>query len=228
MPKPLYDESDHKKSDNGSGMHVSVSLWKKKSTNSINLFYDENEKTAEISQTGRYFIGGILDHACSLAAIVTPTVNSYNRLIPGFEAPVYLAWASGNRSAVVRVPVNEKRSSKSKRIEFRAPDPSANPYLAFSATVAAGLDGIKRKIEPGDQTSKDIYKMKDSERKGLGIGTLPSNLYEALNALKSDSSYLGDCFNSELISTYLELKYDELNKLKNNSRFEQFLTYYDV
>jgi glutamine synthetase len=228
MPKPLYDEIDNKKSDNGSGMHVSVSLWKKKSTNSINLFYDENEKTAEISQTGRYFIGGILDHACSLAAIVTPTVNSYNRLIPGFEAPVYLAWASGNRSAVVRVPVNEKRSSKSKRVEFRAPDPSANPYLAFSATVAAGLDGIKRKIEPGDQTHKDIYKMKDSERKGLGIGTLPSNLYEALNALKSDCSYLEDCFNSELISTYLELKHEELKKLKNNSRFEQFLTYHDV
>ena len=229
MPKPLFDENDHKKSDNGSGMHVSISLWKKKSSNSVNLFYDENEKTAEISQTGRYFIGGILDHACSLAAIVTPTVNSYNRLIPGFEAPVYLAWASGNRSAVVRVPVNEKRSSKSKRIEFRAPDPSANPYLAFSATVAAGLNGIKKKIDPGDQINKDIYKMKELERKSLGIGTLPATLDESLTALKSDFSYLSDCFNSDLLATYLELKYDELDKLKkNNSKFEQFMTYHDV
>ena len=153
----------------------------------------------------------------------------YNRLIPGFEAPVYLAWASGNRSAVVRVPVNEKRSSKSKRIEFRAPDPSANPYLAFSATVAAGLNGIKKKIDPGDQINKDIYKMKELERKSLGIGTLPTSLDESLTALKSDFSYLSDCFNSDLLATYLELKYDELNKLKkNNSKFEQFMTYHDV
>jgi glutamine synthetase len=122
-------------------MHVSVSLW----SGGSNMFYDQDDFYAELSQIGRYFIGGVLKHASSLAAFVAPTVNSYHRLVPGFEAPVYAAWSRGNRSAVLRVPVNEKKTGKSKRIEFRAPDPSANPYLAFSATVAAGLDGIRER-----------------------------------------------------------------------------------
>ena len=133
MPKPIYDYSNPRSSegDNGSGMHVSVSLWSGEAT----YFMTPTTTTRELSQIGRYFIGGVLKHASSLAALVAPTVNSYHRLVPGFEAPVYAAWSRGNRSAVLKVPVNERNTGKSKRIEFRAPDPSANPYIAFSATV---------------------------------------------------------------------------------------------
>ena len=169
MPKPIFDNENHPKgdyaggdADNGSGMHTSISLWNDSDNvrnNKNNIFYDENDGYAELSQIARYFIGGVLDHASSLAALVTPTVNSYYRMIPGFEAPVYIAWARGNRSAVVRVPVDQKNNFKSKRIEFRAPDPSPNPYLAFSAIVSAGLDGIKRKIDPGSPINENIYKM---------------------------------------------------------------------
>ena len=177
-------------SDNGSGMHVSISLW----SGSSNVFYDPEDCYAELSQVGRYFIGGILDHSSSLAALVAPTVNSYNRLVPGFEAPVYTAWSRGNRSAVVRVPVNNRNTAKSKRIEFRAPDPSANPYLAISATVSAGLDGIGKKIDPGDAVNQDIYKMSDSERSSRGIKTLPRELEESIDALKNDQGYLKPYF----------------------------------
>jgi glutamine synthetase len=229
MPKPIFDPLNNENSDNGSGMHVSISLWSKSTGKNENLFYDESDDYAELSQTGRYFIGGILDHARSLSAIVTPTVNSYKRIIPGFEAPVYIAWARGNRSAVVRLPVNEKKSSNSKRIEYRAPDPSANPYLAFSAIVAAGLDGINRKIEPGNPISEDIYKMSDSRRKDLGIGVLPGSLEEALSSLKSDSNYLNLCFHHDLISTYSDLKNKEIVEIGNDeSVINQFMFYYDV
>jgi glutamine synthetase len=229
MPKPIFDENNPQKGDNGSGMHVSTSLWTKSSSKNVNLFYDENDDYAEISQTGRYFIGGILDHAQSLAAIVNPTVNSYKRITPGFEAPVYIAWAKGNRSAVVRVPVNEKGNTNSKRIEFRAPDPSSNPYLAFSAIVAAGMDGINKKTEPGNPTHEDIYKMTDSKRKSLGIDVLPGSLQESLLALKSDSSYLDLCFQNNLIDTYVELKNDEINEVgSGKSRINQFMFYYDI
>jgi glutamine synthetase len=229
MPKPIFDSLNNENSDNGSGMHVSISLWTKSASKNANLFYDESDDYAELSQTGRYFIGGILDHARSLSAIVTPTVNSYKRIIPGFEAPVYIAWARGNRSAVIRLPINEKKSSSSKRIEYRAPDPSANPYLAFSAIVAAGLDGINRKIEPGNPVSEDIYKMSDSRRKNLGIGVLPGSLEEALSALKSDSNYLNLCFHPDLISTYSDLKNKEIAEIGNDeSVINQFMFYYDV
>jgi glutamine synthetase len=229
MPKPIFDENDPQKGDNGSGMHVSISLWTKSSSKNVNLFYDDNDDYAEISQTGRYFIGGILDHAKSLAAIVNPTVNSYRRIIPGFEAPVYIAWAKGNRSAVIRVPVNEKGNAKSKRIEFRAPDPSANPYLAFSAIVAAGMDGINKKTEPGNPIHEDIYNMTDSTRQSLGIDVLPGSLEESLLALKSDSSYLNLCFQNNLIDTYVELKNNEIAEVgRDKSRINQFMLYYDV
>ncbi len=137
--------------------------------------------------------------------------------------------AKGNRSAVVRVPVNEKGNTKSKRIEFRAPDPSANPYLAFSAIVAAGMDGINKKTEPGNPVHENIYKMTDSKRKSLGIDVLPSSLEESLMALKSDSSYLDLCFQNNLIDTYVELKNDEINEVGiDKSRINQFMLYYDV
>ncbi|MFB5600101.1 MAG: type I glutamate--ammonia ligase [Nitrososphaeraceae archaeon] len=231
MPKPIFDEYQPTKGDNGSGMHVSLSLWKKSGSNKghSNIFYDQDDEYAELSQTGRYFVGGILEHASSLSAIVSPTVNSYYRIIPGFEAPVYIAWARGNRSAVVRIPINDKGNDTSKRIEFRSPDPSANPYLAFSAIVAAGIDGIKNKTEPNNPINEDIYKMSDHKRNSLGIKTLPSSLNEALLSLKDDSKYLEICFNKELISTYIELKFKEIAEVgSDKSKSRQFLYYYDV
>lgn len=231
MPKPIFDESDPTKGDNGSGMHVSVSFWKKSTstTNNSNIFYDSDDAYSELSQVGRYFIGGLLDHAPSLSSLVTPTVNSYYRLIPGFEAPVYVAWARGNRSAVVRIPVNAKGNDSSKRIEFRAPDPSANSYLAFSAIVAAGLDGIKNKIDPGNPINENIYKMSDHKRKSFGINMLPSSLNEALMFLKSDSKYLNICFERQLIDVYISIKLQEIAEIgTDKSKLKQFLYYYDV
>jgi glutamine synthetase len=230
MPKPIFDD-DGSSDDNGSGMHTSVSLWDSPTNNKPmhNIFYDENDGYAELSQTARYFIGGILEHARSLAAFVTPTVNSYYRMVPGFEAPVYIAWARGNRSAVIRVPVDTKNNFKSKRIEFRAPDPSANPYLAFSAIVAAGLDGIKRRTDPGSSVDENIYKMSDSKRNSLGIKSLPSSLEESLQVLGSDSNYLKTCFHSELIETYTMIKEEEIIQVgKDKSKPMQFMFYYDV
>jgi glutamine synthetase len=228
MPKPIFDKKNPNSGDNGSGMHVSISLWSKSSGSSKNIFYDQDDNYAELSQEGRYYIGGMLDHASSLAAIVAPTVNSYHRMVPGFEAPVYIAWSRGNRSAVIRVPVNEKNNAKSKRIEFRAPDPSANSYLAFSAIVAAGLDGIKKKIDPGDPTSENIYKMSDSRRNSLGIKSLPGSLEESLEALKNDSDYLKICFNNELLDTYMAIKQEEMIEAGERTKISQFILYYDV
>ena len=170
----------------------------------------------------------MFDNASSLEAIVAPTVNSYHRMVPGFEAPVYIAWSRGNRSAVIRVPVNEKNNAKSKRIEFRAPDPSANSYLAFSAIVAAGLDGIKKKIDPGDPISENIYKMPDSRRNSLGIKSLPGSLEESLEALKNDSDYLKICFNNELLDTYMAIKEEEMIEAGERTKMSQFILYYDV
>jgi glutamine synthetase len=233
MPKPIFNKNDQRSAignDNGSGMHTSISLWESlRNNNSSNLFYDENDDYAQLSQTARYFIGGILDHSSSLASFVTPTVNSYYRLIPGFEAPIYVAWARGNRSTVIRVPVDEKNNYKTKRIEFRAPDPSANPYLAFSSIVAAGLDGINRKIDPGDPVNENIYKMSDSRRKSLGIKSLPSSLEESLTVLNNDLDYLKTCFHTELIETYIRLKEEEINEIgKDKSKARQFMLYYDI
>lgn len=227
MPKPIFDENDIHKGDNGSGMHISLSLWSK-TTNENNLFYDENDDYAELSQLGRYFIGGIISHTKSLISIVSPTVNSYKRLVPGFEAPVYIAWSRGNRSAVIRLPINEKNNMKSKRVEFRAPDPSSNPYLAISAIIAAGIDGINKKTDPGDPIDKNIYKMTESEKRLQKIESIPSNLDDALKELKNDNNYLKICFSNELIETYLEIKSKETKLLEDRSKFKQFLYYYDI
>ena len=225
MPKPIFDESDPggSESDNGSGMHVSMSLW----SGTSNIFYDAGDDYAELSQTGRYFIGGVISHASSLAALVASTVNSYHRMVPGFEAPVYAAWSRGNRSAVLRVPVNDRHNAKSKRIEFRAPDPSANPYLAFSAIVAAGLDGIRKKIEPGNPVNENIYKMTDYARTGLGIKSLPGSLQESIDALKADHEYLNPCFQGDLLETFIALKQEEITYAAG-SKERQFMLYRDV
>jgi glutamine synthetase len=230
MPKPFFDDNSHssiKLADNGSGMHVNVSVWE--ADGKKNLFYDPNDSYAELSQTGRYFVGGILEHAPSLSAIVAPTINSYRRLIPGYEAPVYVGWARGNRSAIIRVPTVERNSAKSKRIEFRAPDPSANPYLALSAIVAAGIDRIPKKIDPGEPINEDIYSLSESRRKALGIRGLPSTLDQALYGLNSDSAYLLQfSFTKELLQSYLELKEQEIKEGKRKGRSWQIRQYYDV
>ncbi len=200
MPKPIAG-------DNGNGMHTHVSLWDKDGKK--NLFFDPNDEYAELSQTARYFIGGLLEHGRALAALVAPTTNSYRRLVPGFEAPIYLVWSKANRSAAVRVPIYFKGEERAKRIEFRPPDPSANPYLAFSALVLAGLDGIKKKIEPGDPVDKDVYHMTQEEKRQLGIRELPRNLEEALDELESDHEFLKPVFSEDLIETYIELKREE-------------------
>ncbi|MCD6324400.1 MAG: type I glutamate--ammonia ligase [Desulfurococcales archaeon] len=194
MPKPLSD-------DNGSGMHVHVSLW----INSSNVFWDEE---GELSQVGRYFVGGILEHGKSIAALVASTTNSYKRLVPGYEAPVYLAWGYANRSVAVRVPKTQKPSGS--RVEFRVPDPLSNPYLALSAILLAGLDGVRKKIDPGDPLRRNAYKLSPNEIKELGIETLPRNLWEAIEHLETDNDYLRPAFPAELIEKYIELKKKEV------------------
>ena len=200
MPKPIAG-------DNGNGMHTHVSLWDKEGKK--NLFFDPNDEYAELSQTARYFIGGLIEHGRALAALVAPTTNSYRRLVPGFEAPIYLVWSKANRSAAIRVPIYYKGEEKAKRIEFRPPDPSANPYLAFAAIVLAGLDGIRKKIEPGDPVDKDVYHMSEEEKRQLGIKELPRNLDEALDELESDNEFLKPVFDRDVLETYIELKREE-------------------
>lgn len=185
--------------DNGNGMHIHVSLWR----DSTNLFYDEEG----LSQIGRYFIGGLIEHGRSLSAIVSPTVNSYKRLVPGYEAPVYLTWGYGNRSVAVRVPVvNDKDNF---RIEYRPPDPTANPYLAVSAIVLAGLDGIQKKIDPGDPVEVNVYRLSEDYIRRHRISSLPHSLLEALEELEVDNEYLKPVFTKEFIEKYIELKKKE-------------------
>lgn len=219
IPKPLFG-------DNGSGMHVHFSLWDRSSGK--NLMYDPNDEYAEISQIGRYIIGGILEHARSLSAIVSPTVNSYRRLVPGFEAPVYIAWSKGNRSAIVRVPVYYKGIEKAKRIEYRSPDPSANPYLAFAAILMAAVDGVKKKKDPGDPVDENIYHLSAEKRKALNIKELPRSLDEALDELESDNEYLKPVFNSAILQTYIDLKREEARALQMYPHPMELYYYLDV
>ena len=202
MPKPLC-------LDNASGMHVHVSIWRGKE----NAMYDENDDYAEISQIGRYFIGGLLEHARALTAICCPTVNSYKRLVPGFEAPIYIMWSRRNRSALVRVPVYYKgrKYSAYKRVEFRSADPSCNTYLAFSCILMAGLDGIKRKIDPGDPVDEDVYKLTPERRRALGIGELPTTLRDALEEMKSDE-VIHRTLGSHIFDAFIEYKMQDWNQ----------------
>jgi len=190
MPKPLFK-------DNGSGMHCHQSLWK----NGSNLFFDSNGY-ALLSTPALNYIGGILKHAPSLLAFCAPTTNSYRRLVPGYEAPVNLVYSQRNRSAAVRIPMYNA-NPKAKRIEFRAPDPAANPYLAFAAMLMAGLDGIKKGIEPGKPADYDLY-----EGNGRRTPTTPGSLHESLTALRKDHDFLleGGVFTPDLIEKYIEYK----------------------
>jgi glutamine synthetase len=193
MPKPVFG-------DNGSGMHVHFSFWK----DGENLMYDE-AGYAGLSEAARHSIGGILHHAPALLAFTNPTTNSYRRLVPGYEAPINLIYSSRNRSACVRIPMYNK-SRRAKRIEFRAPDPTANGYLAFSAIMMAALDGIQRRIEPRQPIDKDLYELPREEK--ADIPQTPGSLRAVLHALKEDHEFLlkGDVFTKDLIDTYIEYK----------------------
>ncbi len=198
MPKPIYG-------DNASAMHTHQSLW----NGETNAMYDPDDEVAQMSQLGRYYIGGILDHAQALCAISNPTTNSYKRLVPGFEAPVNICWGLGNRSAAIRVPMYYRNQEKSKRIEYRVPDPTANIYLLEAALLLAGLDGIKRKLDPGDPIKENVYKLSPEKKKEYNIGSLPVSLKGALDALKSDRTFLEEVFTADFLDKYAELKYKE-------------------
>jgi glutamine synthetase len=219
MPKPFFG-------DNGSGMHTHFSLWTKGGKK--NLMYDPNDAYAEISQVGRYVIGGLLEHARALSAIASPTVNSYRRLIPGFEAPVYLAWSKSNRSAVIRVPAYYRGMESAKRIEYRAPDPACNPYLTFAAILAAAIDGVRKKREPGDPVDENIYHLTPQRRRQLGIRELPRSLDEALDELESDNEFLKPIFNSSILETYVEMKRNEARTLAMYPHPMEVYSYLDV
>ncbi len=214
MPKPLFG-------DNGSGMHTHQSLWKAGKP----LFAGDGY--AGFSEMGLFYIGGILKHARALAAFCCPTTNSYKRLVPGFEAPVNLAYSSRNRSAAVRIPMYSP-SPKAKRLEFRSPDPSCNPYLAFAAMLMAGIDGIENKIDPGDPLDKDIYGLSPEELKD--VPKMPGSLEEALDCLRRDHKFLlkGDVFTEDVIHTWLDYKLQkEVNPIRLRPHPMEFALYFD-
>jgi glutamine synthetase len=216
MPKPLFG-------DNGSGMHVHQSLWK----DGVPLFYDELGY-AGLSDLARWYIGGLLAHAPSLLAFTNPTVNSYRRLVPGFEAPVNLVYSQRNRSACIRIPITGS-NPKAKRLEFRVPDPSANPYLAFSAMLMAGLDGIKNKLEPAEPVDKDLYELPPEERHD--IPQVPGTLPQVLDALENDHDYLteGGVFTDDLIETWIDWKRgNEVAPIQLRPTPHEFELYYDI
>ena len=218
MPKPIS-------MDSGSGMHTNVSLWK----SGKNTFYDKDDPD-ELSQLARYFCGGVMDHAKGLTAITNPTTNSFHRLVPGYEAPVYIAWSTANRSATIRIPAHFKgeKYSRLKRMEYRVPDPSSNPYLVFPAVLSAGLDGIKKKTDPGDPIHDDIYKMSKAERKKKGIGILPPNLGVALDELESDRGYLNPIFSDSVVSRIIELERKDQREISIRPHPHEFYLYFDV
>lgn len=216
MPKPLY-------ADNGSGMHTHQSLWK----GDVNIFFDE-AGYAQLSDAARYYIGGLLTHADAVLAFAAPTTNSYRRLVPGYEAPVNLAYSQRNRSAAVRIPMYSKTPA-AKRIEFRPPDPSCNPYLTFAALLMAGLDGIQNQIDPGEPMDKDLYDLPPEE--AAKIKQVPGSLAEALDALERDHEFLlkGDVFTPDVIETWISYKrVNEVDAVRLRPHPMEYVLYYDV
>jgi glutamine synthetase len=204
-------------------MHCHQSLW----DGGTPLFFDETGY-ASLSELARYYIGGLITHAPALLALCAPTTNSYRRLVPGFEAPVNLMYSARNRSAICRIPMYSN-SPKAKRVEFRAPDPTANPYLAFAAMLMAGLDGIQRKLEPPAPIDEDLYELHD-ERKA-GIKTVPGSLAEALDALEQDHAFLlkGDVFTADVIDTWISLKRTkDVAAVNLRPHPYEFFLYYDA
>ena len=215
MPKPIFG-------DNGSGMHIHQSLW----NDGVPLFYDESGY-GQLSDTARYYIGGLLHHAPSLLAFTNPTANSYHRLVPGFEAPVNLVYSARNRSACIRIPLTGS-NPKAKRIEFRCPDPSSNPYLAFSACLLAGLDGIQNRIEPPAPVDKDLYELPPDEH--AEINQVPGTLTDVLDRLEADHDYLlaGDVFTPDLIETWIDMKRADVDALRLRPHPHEFEMYFDM
>jgi glutamine synthetase len=216
MPKPIFEE-------NGSGMHVHQSIWKDGET-----LMSDPDAYAGLSETGRYYIGGLLKHADSLLAFCAPTTNSYRRLVPGYEAPVNLVYSARNRSACVRIPVYSKEP-KTKRVEFRSPDPLANPYLAFSALMMAGLDGINNKIDPGDPLDTDLYELSAADL--ARVESVPGSLEESLDALDSDHAYLleGGVFTEDVVQTYISYKREsEVDQVRMRPHPWEFALYHDA
>lgn len=213
MPKPLVG-------DNGSGMHVHQSIWK----DGKNLFAGNGY--AGLSETALYYIGGVIKHAQALNAITNPSTNSYKRLVPGFEAPVNLAYSARNRSASIRIP--HVASDKARRIETRFPDPMANPYLAFTALMMAGIDGIENKIHPGDPVDQNLYDMDPVELSK--IPQVCSSLDQALNALSNDRSFLtkGGVMTDDMIDAYIELKMEEATRFNMTTHPVEFDMYYSL
>ena len=217
LPKPIF-------MDNGSGMHTHQSLWK----DGKNLFYDASGYGL-ISEMARYYVGGILAHARALCAFIAPTTNSYRRLVPGYEAPINLAYSQRNRSACVRIPMYSS-SEKAKRIEFRSPDPSCNPYYAFSAMLMAGLDGVTNRIEPPAPLDKDLYDLPPDEERA-GVESICASLEEALDALKEDHEFLltGEVFTNDVLETWITYKRErEVDALCLRPHPYEFALYYDV
>jgi len=214
MPKPLYG-------DNGSGMHCHQSLWK----DGKPLF--AGDSYAGLSEMGLYYIGGIIKHAKAIAAFTNPGTNSYKRLVPGFEAPVSLAYSSRNRSASIRIPMYSA-SPKAKRIEVRFPDPTCNPYLAFTVMMMAGLDGIQNKIDPGEPMDKNLYDLDPIELSA--IPQMPASLGEAIDALEKDHEFLlkGDVFTEDVISSWIEWKREEITSVNSRPHPHEFFLYYDA
>ncbi len=215
MPKPLFG-------DNGTGMHTHQSLWKDGS----NLFYDANGY-AMLSATCRHYIGGLLQHAPALLAFAAPTTNSYKRLVPGFEAPVNLVYSVRNRSACIRIPTYSA-SPSARRLEFRAPDPSCNPYIAFAAMLMAGLDGVINEIEPPDPVDQNLYEMSAADL--AMIRQVPGSLDEALAALERDNEFLmrGGVFTDDLIETWLDYKKNDVDDLRLRPHPIEFFKYFDA
>jgi glutamine synthetase len=213
MPKPIID-------DNGSGMHCHQSLWK----NSKPLF--AGEEYSGLSQIALHYIGGIIKHAKAINAFTNSTTNSYKRLVPGFEAPTILAYSARNRSASIRIPFAE--GEKAKRIEVRFPDAASNPYLAFSAMLMAGLDGVKNKINPGDAIDFDLYEASEAQLKNLS--TVATSLEDALDSLEKDQEFLTQdgVFTKDQIAGYIDLKREEVSRLNNTTHPIEFDMYYSV
>lgn len=216
MPKPIFE-------DNGSGMHTHQSLWK----DGKNVFYDA-KNYGLISDATRYYIGGLLKHAPALCGFIAPTTNSYRRLVPGYEAPINLVYSVRNRSACIRIPMYSS-SEKAKRLEFRTPDPSCNPYYSFSAQLMAGLDGIKNKIEPPKPIDKDLYELSPEE--AADVKSIPSSLEASLDALEQDHDFLlnGDVFTKDVIDTWINYKRTkEVDAIRLRPHPYEFALYYDI
>ena len=196
-PKPIPK-------DNGSAVHVNQSLWKTKNKKLVNSFFDSSEKYAELSQTAHYYIGGLLEHAKALCAITNPTNQSYKRLVPGYEAPTNIAWGKMNRSVSVRIPAHHKNKPKNKRIEYRPPDPTSNIYLVETALLLAGLDGIKRKLQPPPPVDVNTYKLSPKQMRDLSIKKLPTSLTESIAAIKSDNAFLKPVIDDDFLEMYID------------------------